>query len=90
MVKVLHEELPARVAAPIALGTETVITLDAVVGEDGVAYAIRPLPGDNEGVPPALLVMSVGTVSAWRFEPATVLGCPVPTAVHIRITHRLR
>lgn len=89
MVKVVHEERPAPVEVPLTARTETLVTLDAIVGEDGVAYAIEPAPGENEEVLSPVMAMSVGTASAWRFEPATVLGCAVPVAVRIRITHAL-
>lgn len=65
---------------------EGVITIEAIVGEDG---CIRET-GVLEGVDPVLDVEAARAVTQWKYRPARLRGRPVRVFLTVNVTFRLR
>src|ERR1043166_7201370 len=61
------------------------VTLDAVIGQDGIIMELGPKSGD-----PSLMPAALETVRHWTFRPLKLNGIPVEVKTEIEVTFQPR
>lgn len=69
-----------------AAGREGVVTLDAIIGEDGSVTSVRVVGGD---VHPDLAVAAADAVRQWRFSPTLLNGRPIEVVMAVKVSFSL-
>jgi protein TonB len=65
-----------------AAGREGVLTLEAVIGEDGSVTSAQVVSGD---VHPDFAASAVEAVRQWRFSPTLLNGNPVAVVMAVKV-----
>jgi TonB family protein len=65
-----------------AAGREGVVTLDAIIGEDGSVTSVRVLGGE---VHPDFAIAAAEAVRQWRFSPTLLNGRPVEVVMTVTV-----
>ena len=65
-----------------AAGRDGVVTLDAVIGEDGTVSSVRVVGGD---VHPDFAVSAAEAVRQWRFSPTLLNGKPIEVVMTVTV-----
>ena len=65
-----------------AAGRDGVVSLDAIIGEDGSVTSVRVLSGD---VHPDFAIAAADAVRQWRFSPTLLNGKPVDVVMTVKV-----
>jgi TonB family protein len=65
-----------------AAGRDGVVSLDAIIGEDGAVTSVRVLSGD---VHPDFAIAAVDAVRQWRFSPTLLNGRPIEVVMTVTV-----
>jgi len=68
-----------------ARGVEGVVTLEALIGADGMVQGVSVISGD-----PSLAPTAVESVKSWRYRPTLLNGMPVEVLTQIEVTFTLQ
>ena len=69
-----------------AAGRDGVVSLDAIIGEDGSVTSVRVLTGD---VHPDFAIAAVDAVRQWRFSPTLLNGRPIEVVMTVKVGFNL-
>jgi len=69
-----------------AAGRDGVVSLDAIIGEDGSVTSVRVLSGD---VHPDFAIAAVDAVRQWKFSPTLLNGRPIEVVMTVKVGFNL-
>jgi TonB family protein len=69
-----------------AAGREGVVSLDAIIGENGSVTSVRVLSGD---VHPDFTIAAVDAVRQWKFSPTLLNGRPIEVVMTVKVGFNL-
>jgi len=78
----LHDVKPVYPDSMRAAGRDGVVSLDAIIAEDGSVSSVRVISGD---VHPDFAVAAVDAVRQWRFSPTLLNGRPVEVVMTVKV-----
>ena len=69
-----------------AAGRDGLVSLDAIIGEDGTVTSVRVLSGD---VHPDFAIAAVDAVRQWKFSPTLLNGRPIEVVMTVKVGFNL-
>jgi len=80
--KKLHDVKPVYPDSMRAAGRDGVVSLDAIIGEDGTVTSVRVLSGD---VHPDFAIAAIDAVRQWKFSPTLLNGRPIEVVMTVKV-----